>query len=297
VGIGGGGDVVGALAVAELARSLGVPARLGGVTWERRPIDPLPGPRTLSELSGHEPLNDVVALAGSDTSGPGGFLFAESRLAGVIGEQVALVDPTHGPDATGAGLADAAARLDCDRLWLIDVGGDALAAGNEPGLASPLCDALLVAAGPAAEAAGIKTTTAVVGIGCDGELTPAEAMARIGDCAAAGGLLGMTAIDERAATALEAAVASVPTEASAQALACARGERGVVAIRGGRRQVPRTALGGLVVHLDALIALEAGAPLARAVAGAGSLEEANERLHAAGVRSELDLERAPAVAP
>jgi hypothetical protein len=52
-----------------------------------------------------------------------------------------------------------------------------------------------------------------------------------------------------------------------------------------------------VVHLDALIALEAGAPLARAVAGAGSLEEANERLHAAGVRSELDLERAPAVAP
>ncbi|HWT25235.1 MAG TPA: DUF1152 domain-containing protein, partial [Solirubrobacteraceae bacterium] len=45
VGIGGGGDVVGALAVACAAEAAGLRARVGGVTWERRPIDPIPGAR------------------------------------------------------------------------------------------------------------------------------------------------------------------------------------------------------------------------------------------------------------
>ena len=44
VGIGGGGDVVGALGAARAAEAAGLRTRLGGVTWERRPIDPLPGP-------------------------------------------------------------------------------------------------------------------------------------------------------------------------------------------------------------------------------------------------------------
>ena len=76
VGIGGGGDVVGALAVADAA---GIPARVGGLTWERRPIDPLPGPRRLSEVSGAEELVEGAALAGPETSGPGGFLQIEKR--------------------------------------------------------------------------------------------------------------------------------------------------------------------------------------------------------------------------
>ena len=43
IGIGGGGDVVGALATAEHARiHHGAEPALGGVTWERRPIDPRP---------------------------------------------------------------------------------------------------------------------------------------------------------------------------------------------------------------------------------------------------------------
>jgi hypothetical protein len=46
IGMGGGGDVVGALATAEHARIYdGAQPILGGVTWERRPIDPVPGPR------------------------------------------------------------------------------------------------------------------------------------------------------------------------------------------------------------------------------------------------------------
>ena len=46
IGMGGGGDIVGALATAEAARLYDrADPVLGGLTWERRPIDPVPGPR------------------------------------------------------------------------------------------------------------------------------------------------------------------------------------------------------------------------------------------------------------
>src|SRR3954451_21360032 len=74
VGIGGGGDVVGALATADLARAAGLGAHVGGVTWERRPIDPHPGPRRLDEAEGLvERLGAWAALAGPETCGPGPF--------------------------------------------------------------------------------------------------------------------------------------------------------------------------------------------------------------------------------
>jgi len=56
LGIGGGGDVVGALASALLCERLGTPAVLGGITWERRPIDPRPGPRSANEILDARPL-------------------------------------------------------------------------------------------------------------------------------------------------------------------------------------------------------------------------------------------------
>ena len=96
VGIGGGGDVVGALAVAELAGALGRPAVVGGLTWERRPIDPLPGPRRIDEIAGITRLHEHAGLAGAQTTGPGGFAFAESHMARHLGEPVLLLDPSGG---------------------------------------------------------------------------------------------------------------------------------------------------------------------------------------------------------
>src|SRR4051794_25862053 len=57
IGIGGGGDVAGALAVAEVSRLYhGGDPVVGGVTWERRPIDPQPRPRPTGEIEGAELL-------------------------------------------------------------------------------------------------------------------------------------------------------------------------------------------------------------------------------------------------
>ncbi len=53
IGMGGGGDVVGALATAEhAARYDGSAPVVGGLSWARRPIDPRPGPRTEAEIAG-----------------------------------------------------------------------------------------------------------------------------------------------------------------------------------------------------------------------------------------------------
>src|SRR5205814_1405958 len=81
-----------------------------------------------------------------------------------------LVDPNPGPAAVARDLDDAARRLGCDAIGLIDVGGDVLAHGDEPGLASPLADAVLLAA-----SAHLRTPAVlgVFGAGCDGELRPA----------------------------------------------------------------------------------------------------------------------------
>jgi hypothetical protein len=285
--------VVGALATAELARLHGTRAVLGGVTWERRAIDARPGPRALAELLDAEPLNDVAALAGPETRTEDGVAFAESRVAGVLGERTLLVDPGPGPGAVAAGLAEATERLDCDLVAMVDVGGDALARGDEAGLASPLCDAILLAAAEPLAAAGPRVVGGVFGAGCDGELTVDEVLERMADLAAAGALLGARGLSPAAAQLMEAAVDAVPTEASAQALACARGARGRAEIRGGRRTVERTPVGAITFYFDAPAAVAAAAPLARAVRDATDLEDANRRLHAVGVRTELDLERGP----
>jgi hypothetical protein len=72
---------------------------------------------------------------------------------------------------------------------------------------------------------------------------------------------------------------------------CARGESGMVEIRGGRRTVELTPLGGLTFYYDPIVAAQRTAPLARAVAAAESLDAAQDALAARGVRTELDIER------
>ncbi|MDX6681368.1 MAG: hypothetical protein QOG94_1407 [Solirubrobacteraceae bacterium] len=297
VGIGGGGDVVGALAVVELARMLGTPAVAGGLTWERRPIDPIPGPRRIDELRDARPINAATALAGPDTTGPGGFHFAESHVSRQIGEPVLLLDPSDGPAAIAAGLAGAAAELGCDRVVLLDVGGDVLAHGDEAGLASPLADAVCLAAAPALAAAGLQPLLAVFGAGCDGELTPAEVLDRVAEVARAGGHVGTWGPGGAEVRRLQAVVDHVPTEASAMALACARGKTGTASIRGGRRTVQLTPVGGLVFFFDPLVALHGAARCAALVEHVTSLAQGNEILLAHGMRTELAYETETAAAP
>jgi hypothetical protein len=298
-GVGGGGDVAAALALAEPLRRLnGALPVVGGVSWERNAVDRHPGPRRIAEIADAvEELTPAAVLAGpltrvAEPAHGEEVRFAESRAAELTGESTVLVDPSGGPDAVAEGLDAAIERLDVDLLVLVDVGGDAIAHGDEPGLSSPLCDAVLLAAGAELAERGTSVLGAVFGAGCDGELTLDEVLARVAEIASAGGAAGAAGLTEPAAALLERAVAHVPTEASAMPLRAFRGETGPVAIRGGRRTVELSPLCAVTFFYDVPLALGSAARLARAVRGAGDLEAANDVLAGLGVRSELDLERA-----
>jgi hypothetical protein len=293
IGMGGGGDVVGALATAELMRRYdeATPV-LGGLAWERRPIDPEPGPRQVDEIEDAEEIATGVMLAGRDTRvRDRDVYFAESRMSEFLGEPTVLIDVSRGPASIAAGLGRATEQLDCDLVVFVDVGGDVLAYGHEPGLRSPLCDAVMLAAAGRLGRLGHTVLGAVFGVGCDAELTPTEVLDRLAAVAAEGGLAGARGLTSEVAGRLEKAMELVVTEASAQAVRAFRGASGTATIRGGARTVELSPLAAVTFYLDVEAMLRATGRLAGAVDGAESLEEANEALHNLGVRTELDLER------
>jgi hypothetical protein len=230
-------------------------------------------------------------LAGPTTSTPEGIALSEARMAAHLGAETVLIDPSAGAAGAAAGLEAAAEALDCDLLLGVDVGGDVLARGHEPGLASPLCDAVMVAA--ALRAAGrLRPLLAVVGPGCDGELTIGEVLERTAALGRAGAWLGTWGVTPQIADELAAAAGVVTTEASLQVARCARGELGETRIRGGLRRVELGPPGALILIFEPATAVASGElPLVRAVADAGSIEEGRAALAAIGVDTGLDYER------
>jgi hypothetical protein len=292
LGMGGGGDVVGALATAEFSRLYdGADPVLGGVTWERRAIDPVPGPRAVEEIIGGSELAPGVLLADSETRvRDRDVVFAEARMASFLGQRTVLVDVNRGPAAISASLAEAVSRLGCDLVVFIDVGGDVVAHGDEPGLASPLCDAVMLAAASKLGQAGHPVLAGIFGLGCDAELTPTEVLGRLALVAAEGGLCGARGLTAAVAERLEGAVAVVPTEASAQAVRAFRGGSGLATIRGGARSLELTSAAALTFYLDVEVTFRAVGRLAQAVADAETLKQASLALNELGLRTELDGE-------
>jgi hypothetical protein len=292
LGMGGGGDVVGALATAEFSRLYdGTDPVVGGVTWERRAIDPVPGPRRRDEIEGGDELAPGVLLADAQTRvRDRDVVFAESKMAAFLGQGTVLVDVNPGPGEIASSLERTAERLGCDLVVFIDVGGDVVAQGHEDGLSSPLCDAVMLAAASKLGHAGHPVLAGIFGIGCDAELKPAEVLAQLARVAEADGFCGTRGLTAPVAERLEGAVEAVPTEASAQAVRAFRGAAGTATIRGGARSVELTSAAAVTFYLDVDVTMRSVGRLAQAVADTGSLQEANRALNELGVRTELDGE-------
>jgi len=196
---------------------------------------------------------------------------------------------TAGPRASAEGIVTACKRLDCHRVVLADVGGDVLAVGDEPGLASPLCDAVMLATARHLPP-DIEVIGCVIGAGCDAELTQAEVLDRVAALGRAGLWLGTISPGPGVAAELIEVAATVPTEASLCAARSALGESGPTPIRGGRRTVDLGPVAALGFLYDARAAIGTVAPLAEPVLEATSIEAARRALEALGIRTELDYE-------
>ena len=291
IGVGGGGDVVGALATARFLEFCGLEFVLGGLSWERIFYDPIPGPRRLSETKNVKALHDFVWLANAGSQTDTGVPFAEAKMAAALNQEVLLVDVNGGVQGVVDGLMVAMSELSADLLVGLDVGGDSLAAGGEPGLRSPLADSIMLAAFAHLQRRGYRTLWGVYGFGSDGELTVDEIELALSKIASAGGLLGASGLTAKIAAELAEIIKTVPTEASAVPVQSFRGAWGKLAIRRGARTVKLTPLTAVTFFLSTQTLYETLARPAQALGSSKSLDEANEALHVIGIRTELDYER------
>lgn len=283
--------MVGALAAARFLEFCGLEFWLGGLSWERSVFDPVPGPRSLNQVEEVRPLHPYAWLANPNSRTFTGVPFAESKMAGIIGRDILLIDINGGVQGAVEGLEAALKEFQTDLLVGVDVGGDSLAQGDEPGLRSPLADSVMLAAYAELEERGQRVLWAVFGYGSDGELTTEEIEAALQKVAKARGLLGAWGLTNKVVSELEQVVQKVPTEASAIPVECARGAWGEKRIRQDKRRVELTPLTTLTFFMSPTVVFHTLSRPAQAVRSSASLEEANQALHAMGLKTELDLER------
>jgi hypothetical protein len=123
-----------------------------------------------------------------------------------------------------AQISAAAAYFYADDIALIDVGGDALTDGSDPGLRSPLADQLALAA---CVRTGLPSQLVIAAPGIDGELPRRTILARLNRLGA-DQLADLTAID---LAPVRAVFNWRPSEASGLLAAAAAGRRGRVEVR------------------------------------------------------------------
>jgi hypothetical protein len=279
IGAGGGGDVLSAYVVGKL---LEIEKRAefvcGGAIWERYRIDRKPGPRSIDEIENAKKINECLAWM-KNTMLPTGVKPTVAEVADIAGNAVGI-------DITKPHRLAKSIRNFCSDEWLlpigVDAGGDILARGNEKGVVSPLCDSIMLSA-----LAELKSPVAVVGFGSDGELTRQEIEKYLSELADLDAVIGVTAINKNIAERVLKLAEKVKSHASKIPLVAAKGFFGKYQSWDGEIFV--SILNSLVFFVKSEVLYDLN-PMAQAVRGCKSIEEANEALHSLGIVTELDLE-------
>jgi hypothetical protein len=282
-GMGGGGDIVSTVPVANFLKLFEFRVIYGGVIWDRLIVDPVPGPRALEELENIRRINEVIGLVDENTRTNYGVIPNLARAAKYFGEVIAI-DITKGTKKLVSGMKDFMKENEIGMLVGVDAGGDSLAVGYESGLRSPLADAISVAL--LNELDGI---VAVAGIGSDGELKFEELMLNIAEILKKRGFLGCSSLTEDDCKEMVEMCNYVVTEASRIPVMAYSGELGLKKIRKGRT-VLVTPISALIFYFGARSVFEIN-EAAKLVTNCESIGEANVVLNKNGITTELDYER------
>ncbi|MBL7487881.1 DUF1152 domain-containing protein [Frankia sp. AgB1.9] len=282
VASGGGGDALGAV-MTRRASHPDVDVAILTYAWERLRVDPLPGPRCASDFSGLQPLGGLNAriLPSTTVNPPSGSTL--SRLARSIETPLLLLDPTQGAVGIRAQVREIIELADVEKVSLVDVGGDAVARGDEAELMSPLADMLVIAA---CSGLDVPTELVVAGPGLDGELAASAVLERIRSL---GGRRTAT-LGPRDVEAVRAILEWHPTEATALLAAAAAGHRGTVELRGEGATVALTDESADVYVTD-LRDVHEGSLLALLLPETRSLIEVEDVVRGVRGTSEIDYER------
>jgi hypothetical protein len=287
VAAGGGGDVLGA---AMVAATRGIPLEklhVATFAWERKRYDPSLGPRGAANFYGLEAPAPGVWQFSSRTRLRRGRSFLPS-LVHAVGCNVYLLDPHAGTHGLRRQLDALVRHLASPGITLVDVGGDILARGKEPGLRSPTADAMALAA---TVATGHCRAALAVGLGLDGELTDSEWRSACRNARNAGARLERPQrLDAAVARALQPSFDWHPSEVAGLACLAALGLTGAAEVRsdGLRVQVRRSSA---EVHSFDPAWLMRRNTVAQALANTRSLNEILLAVREVTGRSELEDER------
>jgi len=237
IGIGGGGDIYGCLPLKWNLEQMGFEVHLGSLTWERDVVDPKSFPRRVNELE-HVELVTKFGAIGDTSTCLENFCFQGALLSAHLGgEKIFFVDINGGPVGVRDAINAYCSKFNITGVVGLDVGGDSIATGKEPGLESPLADATMLS-GIAQIDSQYRAILGIFGMNADGELTQQELLQRFSALTPAG-YLGAIGHGPGALSNLKEILSDEKyvTEASRQPLRALAGEMGQTRIRNGHRHV------------------------------------------------------------
>ena len=282
VAAGGGGDALASLLMSRRLAADHSPLVVS-YSWDRRILDPLPGPRFAADFEEARQLTprnlEITAKARLRSGG----LSTLGLLAKTTTARFVLLDPRGGATSMRQQLVQLIETLSFESAVLVDVGGDVLATGVEADLRSPLADALSLAA---LADFPVPVDIAVAGLGLDGELSPSYARSR---SISLGGAL-IARLGARDVEPWYPALAQLPTEATTLLAAAALGMSGRAEIRDNADSVSLIDESADVYLLPVSNVL-AGNQLAQKLVPTHSLAEAEAAALSICGRSELTYER------
>ncbi|MEM0366215.1 MAG: DUF1152 domain-containing protein [Acidilobaceae archaeon] len=289
VGVGGGGDTLGALLIYYKLKRMGSSVILGNIVWERMILDPFPGPIQLEQVFNAEYLGGSCALVNPESYVDrfGYKIKPQIIIASeILGEKTIFLDLNRGDIGLIESFDILASRFELDAIIGVDVGGDILAIGCEEDIWSPLADSLSL---NALAKSKIPTMIAVIAPGADGELSQQLVIKRISEIALREGLIGVYGVNRREYKILKSIANRFVSEASKIPLEAFSGYIGQVKIRGGSRTVDVNPISTTIFLLDTRIVYSRSL-IAQTVANSKSIREARDKLNSKCIYTELDLE-------
>lgn len=280
VAAGGGGDAITGAAIAGRQATSGPPVVMT-YSWDRLMIDPLPGPRIAADFTGLHQLAPHVLEVVTPTTPIGRAGSSLPRLAAELPARLLLLDPSGGTVGLARQIAAAVEFFQLDDIDLVDVGGDALTSGTDPGLRSPLADQLALAA---CVRTGIPTRLLIAGAGLDGELPATVVTERLAQLDAK----HLRPLDAEAIEPVRHVFEWHPSEASGLLAAAAAGRRGRVEVRDAGDHVEMSDATTMLSAVDAKRA--ADVTPARHLADAPSLDDAERIIREVTGISEIAYE-------
>jgi len=284
IGIGGGGDVAGTIPTANFLRGIGVSEVLhGSLIWERVDVGGPPAPIPHSELKNIEIVNDTIAIVNKNSRTKSGLDFEAARFALALDKNVITVDITKGVVGIIKGLNDFCRKKDIQLVIGIDVGGDILTQGHEPGLISPMADNMLLSALANID---IPTIIGIMGPGSDGEISQDTIMRYMGILARNGGYLGAIGITKKDIEDYEKVLKHMKTSSSRVSKLAAEGaeQSTVNAIK---RDVKVSLLNSITFFFDTNTVYNYS-PFAKLLTETKSIDDANKIFNNHGIKTELD---------